>query len=63
MRILFIAGNLQAVAPADLVNVPCAGAQVSQLDEGFTHEPGANAFKLIARSLARDALADGFGFE
>ncbi|KAG1583433.1 hypothetical protein G6F46_015107 [Rhizopus delemar] len=40
-----------------------SGVMVSELEEGFTHETRADAFKLVARSLARDAFADGFSFE
>ncbi|KAG1294291.1 hypothetical protein G6F64_013448 [Rhizopus arrhizus] len=42
---------------------PVKRDQVSELEEGFTHETRADAFKLLARSLARDAFADGFSFE
>lgn len=45
------------------MHVPNAGPEVAELEEGFPHEGRADTFKLVARSLARDALANGFSFE
>ena len=63
VRVLLIPGDFQAIAAGDLMHVPNAGPEVAELEEGFPHEARADAFKLVARSLARDAFADGFSFE
>src|SRR5690606_17071874 len=61
--ILLIAGYLQAIAAGDLMHIPAAGTQMTELEKGFTHENRANTFKLIAGGLPRDTLTNGFGLE